>query len=278
MTPPRTTLPELAAAYDAFLIDQFGVLLDGAAAYPWAPAALDWLGRTGKPVILLSNSGKRSAPNAARLDRLGFRRDSYRLVMSSGEAAFAHLAARLAPGTPVWLHAREEDRSAIDGLDLRETSRPEDAALLILAGSQADALTLGEYEQILAPAALRGIPMLCTNPDLEMLTPLGRRPGAGRIAQLYAELGAPVELIGKPHPLIYHEAARLLPGIPAGRILCLGDSVEHDILGGQRAGHATALVMSGLHHGAGADALARLFDAAGAAPDHIIDRFDITGA
>ena len=32
MTPPRTTLPELAAAYDAFLIDQFGVLLDGAAA------------------------------------------------------------------------------------------------------------------------------------------------------------------------------------------------------------------------------------------------------
>ena len=35
--------------------------------------------------------------------------------------------------------------------------------------------------------------------------------------------------------------------------------------------------MSGLHHGAGADALARLFDAAGAAPDHIIDRFDITG-
>ena len=66
--------------------------------------------------------------------------------------------------------------------------------------------------------------------------------------------------------------------IPAGRILCLGDSVEHDILGGQRAGHATALVMSGLHHGAGADALARLFDAAGAAPDHIIDRFDITGA
>ena len=69
-----------------------------------------------------------------------------------------------------------------------------------------------------------------------------------------------------------------VPGIPAGRILCLGDSVEHDILGGQRAGHATALVMSGLHHGAGADALARLFDAAGAAPDHIIDRFDITGA
>ncbi len=77
---------------------------------------------------------------------------------------------------------------------------------------------------------------------------------------------------------ILDSATRTMTAMRDGRILCLGDSVEHDILGGQRAGHATALVMSGLHHGAGADALARLFDAAGAAPDHIIDRFDITGA
>ena len=37
MTP--ATLQQLANAYDAFLVDQFGVLLDGSTAYPWAAQA-----------------------------------------------------------------------------------------------------------------------------------------------------------------------------------------------------------------------------------------------
>ena len=115
MTP--TTLAALAARYDAFLIDQFGVLLDGRAAYSWAPSALKRLAATGKPIVLLSNSGKRSAPNEARLVRLGFERSSFRLVLSSGEAAYRLLSARgIAPGTRVWLHARDGDQSAVDGL------------------------------------------------------------------------------------------------------------------------------------------------------------------
>ena len=55
MTP--TTLPDLAAEYDAFLVDQFGVLLDGSAAYPWATTGLALLAATGNHVILLSTSG-----------------------------------------------------------------------------------------------------------------------------------------------------------------------------------------------------------------------------
>lgn len=272
MTP--ATLPELAATYDAFLVDQFGVLLDGAAAYPWAAGGLSLLAATGKPVILLSNSGKRSEPNASRLTRLGFQREDFRLVLSSGEAAWRHLSHRAYPqGTKVWLHARDGDTSAIDGLGLTLTDTPAEAALILLAGSQADTLSLDDYRQILTPAAGK-VPMLCTNPDLEMLTPQGPRPGAGRIAELYAELGGTVEWIGKPHPLIYAEAARLLPGIPAHRILCIGDSPAHDIAGGHRAGHKTCLVRTGLHAGAAdVDLSALCLAEAGVLPDHTLPRF-----
>lgn len=272
MTP--ATLPDLAELYDAFLVDQFGVLLDGAAAYPWAADGLSRLAATGKPVILLSNSGKRSEPNASRLTRLGFRREDFRLVLSSGEAAWRHLSHRAYPqGTRVWLHARDGDSSAIDGLGLTLTDTPAEAALLLLAGSQADVLTLDDYHAMLAPAAGK-VPMLCTNPDLEMLTPNGPRPGAGRIAQLYAQLGGAVDWIGKPHPLIYAEAARLLPGIPAHRILCIGDSPAHDIAGGHRAGHKTCLVRTGLHANAADNDLPALCLAeAGVLPDHTLTRF-----
>ena len=273
MTP--TTIAELAPRYDAFLIDQFGVLLDGQHAYPWAPAALSRLAMTGKPILLLSNSGKRSAPNAERLERLGFERGSFRLVLSSGEAAHRLLAGRGLPvGMPVWLHARDGDASAVEGMGFTIVAAPEDAALLVLAGSRADVLGLDDYRAILEPAAARGVPMICTNPDIEMLTPLGKRPGAGRIASLYGDLGGPVEWIGKPHPLIYAEAARLLPGLAPARVLCIGDSPAHDIVGGRAAGHATALVRSGLHADVDDAALAAICEAAGTEPDHVIERFD----
>lgn len=269
-------LRQLAEAYDAFLVDQFGVLLDGSSAYPWAAEALATLAATGKPVILLSNSGKRSEPNAARLVRLGFRRDSFRLVLSSGEAAWRHLAHRgLAPGTKVWLHARDGDTSAIDGLGLDVAPTPSDASLLLLAGSQADVLGLDDYRAMLAPVAGK-VPMLCTNPDLEMLTPHGPRPGAGQIAQLFAAMGGQVDWIGKPHPLIYQEAARLLPDVAADRILCIGDSPAHDIAGGHRAGHATCLVRTGLHASIpDADLPALCLSEAGFLADHILPRFAV---
>lgn len=275
MTP--ATLDQLACRFDAFLVDQFGVLLNGSGAYDFAPAALKRLGGRGKPVILLSNSGKRSAPNEARLTKLGFARESYVTVMSSGEAAFSSLRRRIgthiSPGTPVWAHSRDEDLSHVAGLDLTPVDTPAEAGLILLAGSRGETLTLDEYAAMLAPAAAKGVPCLCANPDMHMLTPKGIRFGSGAIAKLYQDLGGPVEWIGKPHPLIYREAAQLLPAIRPERVLCIGDSPAHDVAGGQAAGHATALVRTGLHEGMDDQALTALCEKEGAVPDYVIPRF-----
>jgi HAD superfamily hydrolase (TIGR01459 family) len=273
MTP--TTLAALAARYDAFLIDQFGVLMDGRGAYPGAAQALARLASTGKPIVLLSNSGKRSTPNEARLERLGFARDTFRTVLSSGEVAYQLLAARgLAAGTRVWWHARDGDHSVVDGLRLVLVNTPAEADLLLLAASRADEMSLEAYRALLAPAAHAQVPMMCLNPDLEMLTSVGKRPGAGHIATLYAGLGGPVEWVGKPHAALYAAAAALLPGISADRIVCVGDSPAHDVVGGRAAGHATALVRTGIHSDEDDTAVLALCRALGVLPDHLLPRFD----
>ncbi len=271
------SLDQLVARYDAFLVDQFGVLLDGSASYPGAAEALAHVARSGRRVILLSNSGKRSGPNAERLYLLGFAHGSFELVLSSGEAGHRWLDGQgLAAGTRVWLHARDGDESAIEGLSLRQVSRPEDAKLLVLAGSRADVFGMEDYEGWLRPAAAKRVPMLCTNPDMSMLTPAGKKPGAGRIATLYQGLGGKVEWVGKPYPLIYRLARQLLVGIPPDRILCIGDSPAHDIKGGAEAGLCTALVRTGLHADTPDAALAALCqDEAGVLPDHILPRFSL---
>lgn len=274
-----STLGQIAPRFDAFLVDQFGVLLNGSGAYPYAAAALHRLARLGKPILLLSNSGKRAAQNEHRLSNLGFDRRDYLGVMSSGEAAFSALSRRIGQeipmGAKVWTHSRDADRSATQGLNLTAVETPDDADLLLLAGSQGDQHTMADYVTLLAKAAARQVPMICTNPDLEMLTPQGICFGAGAIAARYAQMGGPVDYIGKPYPLIYTEAALRLSGIAPHRILCIGDSPPHDVAGGRRAGHATALVRSGLHAELTLEALRALCRAEQAMPDFILPAFDL---
>ena len=80
-----------------------------------------------------------------------------------------------------------------------------------------------------------------------MLTAHGLLPAPGAIAALYEEMGGKVTWIGKPYPEIYAKAAALI-GNPK-RILCVGDSAEHDVAGGRNAGFATLLVLTGVSAG-----------------------------
>jgi ribonucleotide monophosphatase NagD (HAD superfamily) len=80
-----------------------------------------------------------------------------------------------------------------------------------------------------------------------MFTPRGLMPAPGALARLYAELGGTVHYVGKPHPTIFAAALRRLGDPDPGRVLVIGDSLDHDVEGGRRAGMLTALITSGVH-------------------------------
>jgi HAD superfamily hydrolase (TIGR01459 family) len=271
----------LAERYETFLVDQFGVLHDGNAAYPGAIEALLRLKAAGKRVVLLSNSGKRAAPNEERLRRLGFPDGAWDLFLSSGEVAWRIFSglegeAPLAPGTSCLLLVRDGDRTAVEGLNLELADDGADADLVLIAGSEGDRFPLGHYRCLLEPAARTAVPCFCTNPDRIMLTASGPRFGAGRIAELYEELGGVVRRIGKPHPQIYRTALATLGDPPVGTVLCIGDSVEHDLVGAKQAGLASALVRSGILAGLPEEALSETFARYHAAPDLILSHFSWT--
>ncbi|MEP2027653.1 MAG: TIGR01459 family HAD-type hydrolase [Paracoccaceae bacterium] len=247
----QTYLTALMDRFDTFLLDQFGVLLDGAKAYPDAPEALAELSRRGKTVGILTNSGKRAGPNADRLEAMGFDPAHIDAVVSSGEAARAVLSGMIgnsiAKSAPVLVLSRGGDISCIQGLELTPTEDPAIAEFVLIAGSRGEDLSLNHYADLLKGPATSGIPALCTNPDMTMLTERGPAFGAGRIAQLYRELGGQVDEVGKPHPLIYQVAIECLGATDPGNVLCVGDSPAHDIRGAHGAGCMAALVRTGIH-------------------------------
>lgn len=274
--PPRliATSEALFSEADAFLVDQFGTLHDGARPYPGVIDRLRQMRRAGKPVIILSNSGKRSEANAERLAAIGLGADCYDAVLTSGEAAWRILAQRqlpwLATARRCLVLARGGDPAALAGLDLEAVTTAGQADFILLLGSEADRIGLAGYRALLAPAVAARLPCLCANPDLEMILPDGRTaPAPGAIAALYAEMGGgPITLIGKPAPAIYDAAFTLLEsltGHPAdrARIWAVGDSLDHDIAGAAAAGCRSLLVGTGLAAGMDAASLAERLDRTG---------------
>lgn len=280
MTQPTqlSGLRDLQGRFDAFLIDQFGVLRDGRGPYPNADSTLAALKQTGVRIIILSNSGKRSAENDRRLAKIGFDPASWDWFLTSGEVAWQMLAAEAtkAQGGPArrcLLISRDGDTSPLGGLDLERTATGENADIVLIAASEGDIHDLDYYRNLLEPAARRGVSCLCTNPDKIMLTAEGTAFGAGRIAELYRELGGTVRWIGKPFADIYAAAIDFLGHPNPERVCCIGDSIEHDVAGAAGAGLKSVLVKTGILAGSNTQQLQSLFAEHGASPDYTIDRF-----
>ena len=205
----------IASSFKAVFFDQYGVLHDGRNPYPGARNALAALKSRGVGIVILSNSGRTGAANAERMATLGFEPALYDFLVTSGDVARTLLKrgrfpALLAPGARCFIISTSRDDEFATALGVVPTPHSGEADLVIIAGSQADKVSLDDYRTILAPAARRGTPCMCTNPDKLMLTASGNAPGAGRIAEIYQELGGDVTWIGKPFSEIYRAAAEFI--------------------------------------------------------------------
>jgi 4-nitrophenyl phosphatase len=104
------------------------------------------------------------------------------------------------------------------------------------------------YEKLKNAALLlqRGARLVGTNPDLLRPTEEGLVPEAGTtLAALQAATGVTPVVVGKPEPILFEMAIGKLGSEPAETAI-LGDRLETDILGGQRAGLKTVLVAGGV--------------------------------
>ena len=227
-------LAGIARQFDGMIIDQFGVIHDGRMLYPHADEVMAELHGAGIKVVIVTNSAKRSAPNTERIVKMGIPRRHFVACISSGDLAYRSLSAKRA-----FIIGRSGDDYGYDGIEA--VADPADAEVMLILGSDAPETTLDDYRNMLRGVTL---PALCCNPDRWMITESGLQPAPGAIAALYEEMGGKVTWIGKPFPDIYRAALAAMDH--PKKVLCIGDSAEHDVEGGRRAGLATLLVQQGV--------------------------------
>ena len=238
--------------YDGLILDLWGVIHDGRHPYPGVTDTLARIKASGRKVVMLSNAPRRSSAVIEGMTQIGIDRDLYDDVLSSGELAWRALDQRTLPWAVALgrhcLHiGPARDDGLLDGLGLTTIDSPEEGAFILNTGPWEDGETVADYEPLLSEAAACAMPMVCANPDIEVIRAGNRIICAGALALRYGELGGAVHQFGKPYAETY-EACLELMGIPdPARLVAVGDSLATDIRGAAGAGIDSVLVTSGIH-------------------------------
>ncbi|GBQ37387.1 TIGR01459 family HAD-type hydrolase [Gluconacetobacter azotocaptans] len=243
----------LAARYDGFIVDLWGVVHDGVAPYPGARDCLARLCGMGRRVVLLSNAPRRVDVVREGLRAMGVTDDLYDGIMTSGEYTRGLLRGRTDPwcaglGRRMFHMGAPKDFNLFEGLDLEQVTDPASADFILNTGPDQDR---GEndpapYLPVLAACAAHGLKMICANPDMEVIRGGRRLICAGLLASLYEQKGGEVRWIGKPYPEVYQPVLDML-GLPRDRVLAVGDALATDMRGAQRVGVDGCWVLGGIH-------------------------------
>lgn len=284
---PIAGLGEVAPLFDAFILDLWGLVHDGEKAYPPSAGTLRALRDAGKKTILLSNAPRRAHALVDGMTRMGIARVLYGDVLSSGEATRDALIARDDPffaalGAKAYHLGPERDRSVFEDTGLEVVPGVGDADFVVNTGPGRLDETVDDYQDVLAAAARRDLPMVCANPDLVVVRAGSRIVCAGALAARYRDLGGRVAYRGKPDPAVYRLAVARLGVADASRVAVVGDALETDVKGARAAGLASVWCTGGIHaaalgvgYGVAADPAraAALARAEGHVPDFTIPGF-----
>ncbi len=256
MLPPipcHRGLAKLAARYDGFILDLWGLVHNGIAPYPGAVDCMRRLRAAGKPVVLLSNAPRSAGTVAAFLADIGVPPDSYDTIVTSGDVMLTALARRADPwharlGRTYFYLGADRDAGMLDGLDYRPVDGIEAASFILNLGlANAQAECLDDYRPLLARSHALGLAMICGNPDLTVMRGDRVLLCAGALAQAYAEIGGDVAWHGKPHRPAYQACLTAIGMASNRRVLAIGDSFRTDIAGANRAGLDSLLAVGGIH-------------------------------
>lgn len=247
-------ISDISDSYMGFIIDQWGVLHNGEKPYDGVIECLKELRNRHKFIIVLSNSGKRAQTNIERLEEIGISRKLYDVLLTSGEMAWQGIKNQddkyfEGLGNKCYLISRGGDRSIVEGLDVEVVTDIKKASFLLISGADAPGMTIKDYEAVLKEGARRSLKAICANPDSLGVMGGGNIMGPGTLARRYQDYGGVVYYIGKPHQPIFNHCIKLMQekDIYPGQTVVIGDTMAHDILGGELANMDTCLVRSGLH-------------------------------
>ena len=225
----------------AVVSDMDGVLWRGNKPMPGLPDFFAFLREHNIRFILATNNATRTAAQyAAKLAEFGAQ-VSEAEILPSCDVVSDYLTTIAPPGARVFVVG---EAALAQSLQARGFVVSEGEAEIVVAGldRQATYAKLAHATRLIR----KGARFIGTNPDKTWPSETEITPGAGAIlAFLEASTDVKPFIVAKPEPVMFQQALARLGSRPEETVM-IGDRLETDILGGQRAALKTIFVLSGI--------------------------------
>lgn len=223
------------------LLDIDGVLHVSMHPIAGATETLRWLAQHGYRMCFVTNTTTLArATLAQRLQDIGLPIAEQQLI--TAPVATANYIRQHYPGKRCWVLTKGDTLADFAGIKLVE--------------SDADVVVIGGAEELLTYEAMNhafrmlmnGADLLAMHTNLYWRVSDGLRLDSGPfVYALELATGKRAKVLGKPDPAFF-EQALLSIGVAANEAVMVGDDIENDIVGAQRAGLRGVLVCTGKHN------------------------------
>jgi HAD superfamily hydrolase (TIGR01459 family) len=252
MKAPILPLLEIAKNYDALIFDIWGVIHDGKNPYETTVDCINQLIDDGKLVTFLSNMPRPGDLPKKKFIEFGINVDKC-IIYTSGDSVREQFISWddevfKTLGKKVYHFGKERNEELLANLDVDIVDDVEQADFVLITLFMEEGEDLSSRDDILKKAIKLNIPAVCANPDTIVNHGDAFRYCAGLFGAKYEEFGGKVYYYGKPNPRVFHAMLDKIKALGISdkkRILMVGDTLETDILGANRVGLDSALVLTG---------------------------------
>jgi HAD superfamily hydrolase (TIGR01459 family) len=232
-------LKEVYNNYDAFFIDLWGVVHNGIQLYPKAIKVLENLDKLKKRFVLMSNAPRPSKNVAKFLLKLKMDKIFTNRIFTSGQAALKSLMSNQY-GNYFFHIGPKRDSSLFEGFEKNSKNLIEADFILCTGFLDEHEDSLDYYKKLLKTHI--NLKMICTNPDLIVHRGSKQEYCAGKLAEIFQEMGGEVIYFGKPYPEIYKFCIK-----KNEKVLVIGDNIKTDIKGANNMNYDSLFITSGIH-------------------------------
>ncbi|MCX6214488.1 TIGR01459 family HAD-type hydrolase [Spirosoma sp.] len=251
-----TDFKTVAEKYKVIFFDAFGVLKNSEGLLPGIEHTFNWLQETGKEFYVLTNDASRGPHELAEsYYRQGFYAIQPERIISSGMLAREYLDLKVHNGTVAYLGTEKSahylETTGLKTLPISQVDLKDVAdinALVLLDDEGFDWNT--DLTKTVNLLRKRNIPVIVANTDTTYPVSKTRIAIAiGAVAKMIETIvGKQFIRFGKPDAQLFmfaYERLKTDDNISKRDILMVGDTLRTDILGGNKFGLDTALVLTG---------------------------------
>jgi len=232
----------IIAGYDTVLVDLDGVVYAGSQAIDFAVDALNLACKNKVQVgYVTNNSSRRPETIAEQLNSFGLTVQPAD-VISSGQSGVELLESMIPAGSKVLVVGGDGLRARVAEAGFSLVTSAQDQPAAVIQGFSPDVAWTHLAEA--AFAIQSGAKWVATNQDWTLPQERGLAPGNGTlVSAVHTAVGQLPAVAGKPETPIFKTAVR---HFSSKRPLFIGDRIDTDIVGANRASIDSALVLTGV--------------------------------